>query len=189
MPAVRNLIGQRFGRLLVKKRAPIDRARRNGAARWVCECDCGTIKTIARGELTRGTTVSCGCFNLDNQIAKFLALNTTHGLSRINGEKNPIYDIWRGMVRRCEESNDKKFPHYGGRGIRVYPAWLDFPKFEADILSSIGQRPNRSYSLDRKDNDGNYEPGNVRWATAKQQFYNRGRKQDGQMNSILSMGC
>ena len=98
------------------------------------------------------------------------AASRTHGLS-----KHPLYHAWRIMRRRCENPTVKDYPRYGGRGIAVCAEWRDVTAFITWIEANIGPRP-ASRTLDRIDNDGHYEPGNVRWATAKEQSANRSRK-------------
>jgi transposase-like protein len=101
-------------------------------------------------------------------------VNKSHGLS-----KHPLYQAWYQMIQRCENPADRQYPAYGGRGIRVCPAWHDLEAFVTWIEVNIGPRPERqtpagrpAYQLDRIGNDGNYEPGNVRWATFRQQHHN-----------------
>lgn len=182
MPAVRHLQGLRFGRLLVLERAPIDRSKKSGQARWICRCDCGVVKTIGKNELTRGTTVSCGCRNNEHRL--FFA-----GSTKTGGKKHPLYRIWSGMVARCTNPKHPAFSRYGGRGIALHPSWRHFPNFVADIMREIGARPSMAHTLDRRDNDGDYSPENLRWATSQQQLHNRARKSPGSMNGVLGMGC
>lgn len=87
----------------------------------------------------------------------------------INKSETPEYDAWYGMITRCTKPNCRSYPYYGGRGIKVCDRWLKFENFLADM----GRRPGNGYSLDRKNNDGNYEPGNCRWATKTEQNRNR----------------
>lgn len=161
-----DLQGLRFGRILVLRRAKNDS---RGAARWHCKCKCGTNWVVLGANIRRGLTQSCGCLKRDLQL-KHGKLGT------------PLYRIWQGMKRRCLATSVRSYQWYGARGITIHPSWLKFENFHADILSTIGDRPSNPdgwiskkpyYSLDRIDNDGNYEPGNVRWETPKNQTINR----------------
>jgi hypothetical protein len=153
-----DITGQTFGQLTVTGRAE---NRRGGEARWHCTCDCGGSTTTTGSNLRRGRTTSCGC-----AVARFnRQARTTHG-----GRGTPEYEIWCSMIKRCENPNHHAYDRYGGRGIRVCPEWRsDFAAF----LRDVGRRPRPELSLDRIDNNGNYEAGNVRWATAKEQAANR----------------
>jgi hypothetical protein len=93
---------------------------------------------------------------------------TSHG-GCPRGKRSPEYNAWVNMRARCSNPNHPKYPNYGGRGISVYPEWQDFPTF----LKDVGQRPSSRHSIDRIDNDGDYRPGNVRWATAAKQRQNQ----------------
>lgn len=125
-----------------------------------CLCDCGKIRHVFASNLRLGKTSSCGCFR--NEQCR--AATTTHGMSQ-----SRTHDIWTGMKTRCFNANREVFPHYGGRGIRVCERWLKFENF----LEDMGEAPN-GLTLDRFPNlDGDYEPGNCRWATKKQQARNR----------------
>lgn len=143
--------GERHGRLVVAE------DRTAGGAPVECVCDCGARTSVPLNAW--GRTESCGCLVVD----RTREANTTHGLS-----KSRTYSTWISMWRRCTRPNVKAWPEYGGRGITVCDAWHDFATFLADM----GLRPEGT-SLDRIDVNGNYEPGNCRWATASQQNSNQ----------------
>lgn len=155
--------GQRFGRLLVLHSMQ-DKIKWDGS--WMVRCDCGVEKEL-KNSLLMGGTKSCGCLNND-MFAK-IRDQTTHGAT--SGPKaSREYAAWAGMKSRCFWKEGKAYPRYGGRGITVWPGWIDdFPAF----LAHVGPRPSRRHSLGRIDNDGNYEPGNVRWETGPQQHNNK----------------
>jgi hypothetical protein len=165
MSALIDLTGQRFGRLAILDR--VDPLRRSREAWWQCRCDCGNTKITTSRYLRTGITTSCGC--LVNELRAGLAYrNTTHGEA---GNLTPEYRAWTGMKDRCYNPNSMKYHLYGGRGIRVYEGWRR--SFET-FLADVGRRPSADHSLDRfPDGDGNYEPGNVRWATYSEQNSNR----------------
>lgn len=156
-----NLVGRRFGRLLVEDKPPV-RRRSGDRYRWWCRCDCGTIVLKGSGSLRNGSTKSCGCLQRESIASR----STTHGLS-----KTSEHHAWSAMIARCTNPTHKQFKDYGGRGIRVAKEWIQ--NFES-FLAHIGPKPSPMHSLDRyPDNNGNYEPGNVRWATSKQQCIGR----------------
>ena len=149
--------GSRFGMLVVLSDAePCPNSNRS---RVRVICDCGQLATKICRDLTRGNSNSCGC--LRSAKAK---LHRTHGKS-----KDTEYIIWLQMRARCQNLKHPAFKHYGGRGIRVCEAWEKFESFYADM----GDRPSKNLTLDRIDNNGNYEPGNCRWATWSQQNRNK----------------
>jgi hypothetical protein len=156
-----DLAGQRFGRLTILTREPRQPGA-SGQAKWLCRCDCGTIKTVRGNALRTGATQSCGCLLHDMLVTR----NTTHGLAPREGRPR-AYSSWANMVRRCTHTDDPRYPEWGGRGITVCERWLSFDNFLADM----GERP-PGMSIDRKDNKGNYEPGNCRWATPHEQQVN-----------------
>jgi hypothetical protein len=157
---VKDIAGQKFGRLTVVSFVGIEAKR----VRWLCVCDCSK-EMIARADMLRsGNTRSCGCLHRDYTASG--AARRKHGLA---GTRE--YRLWLGMRDRCENASNPEWGNYGGRGIKVCDRWSDFENFLADM----GKRPNRNLSLDRIDNDGNYEPGNVRWATTKEQARNTRR--------------
>jgi hypothetical protein len=149
-------VGHKYGRLLVVSRAS-NKSEKDTNARWNCRCECGNESIAYGGDLQRGKVISCGCWNAEQRIK--------HGMSR-----TPVNMVWRAMRDRCVNPNNKSFANYGGRGIRVCERWDSFENFLADM----GSRSN-GYSIDRIDNDGNYEPGNCRWTTTKQQMNNQRR--------------
>jgi hypothetical protein len=157
-----DLSGQRFGRLFVAGRVTAPGAKH---VRYDCSCDCGSITTVHASHLVSGRTESCGCLNSELAAARKLA----HGDAR-KGRITPEYRAWQNMIARCENENDSRFERYGKRGIRVCDRWR--ASFSA-FLEDMGRRPTVGHSLDRfPNNDGDYEPGNCRWATDQQQARN-----------------
>lgn len=156
----RNLTGARFGRLIVISFAGTN-SRRD--ALWLCRCDCGIEKIVSRNHLTRRSfrTLSCGCLNRD--------VCTSHGYGSIT-DRRPEYEAWHAMKQRCLNPKHKSYHRYGGRGITICDRWRD--SFEA-FLADMGPRPSADLSIDRIDNDGNYEPSNCRWTTRQVQMSNR----------------
>ncbi len=158
----KELIGQRFGRLAVLERwanTP------SGGARWRCGCDCGRWSVVRSDSLMRGKTTSCGCLAVECAKASGRS-KRRHGKSMGGG----LYTTWQTMKDRCYNPRSNGWARYGARGIVVCERWRnDFGAFRADV----GPKPGPSYSLDREDNDGPYDPGNCRWATPETQGNNR----------------
>jgi hypothetical protein len=130
-----------------------------------CRCACGTLRWVIITNLVRGYTTSCGCRKREELSAKPHAVK--HGLS-----EHPLYDCWAQMVQRCTNPENRSFKNYGARDIRVYGPWFSVAEFIAWITANLGERPD-GCSLDRINNDGHYEPGNVRWSTSSAQARNR----------------
>lgn len=155
-----DITGQRFGRLTALGYSPSIGTR----SRWIFRCDCSEVCQILQSNVIRGLTVSCGC-----RMRETRANTYRHGF-KTRANTATEYRIWRGMIDRCTNQNNRFWHRYGGRGITVCQRWReDFLNFYADM----GQRPDPSLTLDREDNDGNYEPSNCRWATRSQQAKNR----------------
>lgn len=148
-----NLQGKRFGMLLVLSREGSTRNGQGTAPTWRALCDCGGEIVATGPNLKKGSTLSCGC------------LRQKHGMFG-----TPEYSAWIRMIQRCTNPAVPNYPSYGGRGITVCVQWRE--NFTA-FLADMGRRPAPGYSLDRIDNNGNYEPSNCRWATAKQQARNK----------------
>lgn len=162
MSVYKDITGERFGRLVALN--DVGRNKR-GWVLWVCCCDCGNTITVPGIYLRSKNTRSCGCLQRD--IARQAHIVHGHMPHRA---PTKTYNSWMGMKQRCNDPGQKHYSRYGGRGIRVCERWLSFKNFLADM----GERPAKM-SLDRIDNDGNYEPGNCRWATASQQSKNQRR--------------
>lgn len=160
-----DITDQRFGRLVALERAG---RTPDGKSLWRVRCDCGTVKAVRLQLLLRGHTRSCGCLQRERAAAA-ASRRRKHGHA-VGGRISPEYQAWQQMRTRCYNSNHVAWEHYGGRGIQVCRRWREsFPAF----LEDVGPRPSDGHSLDRIDVNGDYEPSNVRWATAKQQAANR----------------
>lgn len=147
-----DLAGKVFGRLTAISKS---------AAGWLCQCSCGNEKTVPQRALMKAETKSCGCLKPD--VLK--TLHRTHGMTRTR-----VHRIWVAMRQRCYNKNILRYPDYGGRGIQVCEAWRT--SFEA-FFADMGQPPTDDHSIDRIDNDGDYEPSNCRWATTLEQRHNQ----------------
>ena len=151
-----DMAGHKYGRLTVIEMAGHNAHKQR---QWRCLCDCGTSVERTGSDIRRGSTLSCGCLHKD--LAS--AASKTHGMS-----KTPIWSIHRAMMDRCYLPTSHAYSRYGGRGITVCTRWHDFENFFADM----GHKPT-GMSLERADNNAEYSPSNVQWATAKDQANNR----------------
>ena len=162
---VRDIVGQRFGRLTVIE--PMGKGK-DGRARWLCQCDCGNYKAVSNSNLGKGI-VSCGCKKAED--LKKNAIKPIHGQSRTR-----LYGVWGAMVDRCNNPHAHEYENYGGRGIKVCDEWRwDYTQFEAWAMANgYDEKAKKGEcTLDRIDPNGNYEPSNCRFASAKEQSRNR----------------
>jgi hypothetical protein len=156
MGKIVDITGMRFGRWAVLARW----LERDKGTFWLCRCRCGTERIVDGNNLRRDLSKSCGCFKQE-QAKK---CKTKHGMCRTS-----VYERWKAMLQRCLNPQNKNYPDYGGRGIAVIEYYRSFENYYADV----GDQPSPGLSIDRINNDGNYEPGNLRWATCSEQVRNR----------------
>lgn len=148
-----DLTDKTFGKLTVKRYLGSE----HNKSIWLCVCECGKEKRVVAYHLTNGDTKSCGCLRGKCRIK--------HGRA-----KTPLHRVWCAMRERCYDENNQAYHNYGGRGIKVCDRWLEsFNNF----LEDMGERPSDKYSIDRRDNDGNYCKENCYWATWIEQGTNK----------------
>jgi hypothetical protein len=150
----RKLRNAKFGRLIALK---------HKGKRWLCLCECGKRRWVLTANLSGGRTRSCGCWEKQSRLTNHLI----HGDSRVEARASE-YRAWSHLKDRCLNPRNGAYANYGGRGIRVCKRWMKYENFLADM----GRRP-KNRTLDRVNNDGNYDPKNCRWATLSEQAYNR----------------
>lgn len=172
-----DLTGQQFGRLTALRNVG---KSRSGSMLWACACRCGNKSVASSGNLRSGHLVSCGCYHIE----RTKEVNSTHKKSKM-----VEYRLWSDMIMRCSDLGNK---NYGGRGIKVCRRWRrgangvsGFECFLADMGLRPGARTGRraQYSIERKDNDGDYTPSNAHWATRREQVYNRSNTLRVEVNS------
>ena len=152
----KDLTGQQFGLLTAIARLPPH--GKNGSYMWVCDCECGGTAIVRTSDLLNGHTLSCGCYK--------------HMQKNIRTSDTRLYNIWSNMKQRCSNPNNKNYRYYGGRGIKVCSEWQ---KFEAFYYWAVSNGYKDGLTIERKDNDGNYEPSNCEWITRVRQHRNTTR--------------
>lgn len=160
----RDLTSQRFGRLTVVKRVENSAS---GGIQWLCTCDCGNKAIVMSGNLLNGHTQSCGCLQKERTSEVHTVHSHYYGK---DGKRSSLYRVWEAMKRRCLNPNDYFYDYYGGRGISVCSQWMEYEAFYDWALRN-GYK--KGLTIDRIDVNGNYEPSNCRWSTAKEQGRNK----------------
>lgn len=155
------MVNEKYGMLTVSE---FLQRNKFGDAIYSCVCDCGTKVNVLAGNLKKGNSTSCGCKRKKSCSDRMSKLNFKHGETNTK-----LWKTWKGVVERTTIKNSSHYPRYGGSGIGIDPSWLEYENF----AKHLGQPPSKNHSIDRIDNTKGYYPGNVRWATAKEQAANR----------------
>lgn len=171
------VIGKPYGYLTP---VSISDVRISNRLSFVCECLCGKTCCVRSCDLVSGNTQSCGCYRKETLALRRYKHGETAGDRRYS--RTVEYSCWATMINRCTNSLDENYSNYGGRGIKVCDLWReDFSNFFEDM----GRKPSKEYSIDRIDNNGNYEPGNCRWATRKEQNRNTRQNRFFEINGVV----
>lgn len=155
------MIGKKFGKLTVM--SLLDE-RKHGQKVYSCVCECGNTSVVLSANLRKGNSTSCGCLRRTTCSIRMHSLNLRHGETNTK-----LWTAWKGIVERTTNPSAANYARYGGRGIGIFPDWLTYENFALHI----GEPPTPQHSVDRINNNKGYEPGNVRWATNKEQSANR----------------
>ena len=162
---VKNLVGEKFGRLKVIRFSRLDMRGNRSRTLWICQCDCGATIEAMGQSLRSKCQISCGCWRKE----RMGRLNYKHGESTI-GHRSPEWICWRNIQARCYYEKDIAYENYGGRGITVCKRWRDS---YVSFLKDMGRKPGPEYSIDRINNEGPYKKSNCKWSTPKEQANNR----------------
>lgn len=145
--------------------------KENGKIYWLCKCKCGTERTVLGTALRAGVSKGCGCHvkHTGFSLHPMLKYESTE-----EGTANYLYRIWINIKSRVFNKTHKNYNRYGERGITLYKDWIEnYPAFRNYIRTTLGEKPSNKHSLDRINNNGNYEPNNLRWATPLEQRLNQ----------------
>jgi hypothetical protein len=166
---LQDITGLKFGRWTVLQFAGYRTYNSQRYPFWKCRCECGTIAVVGGANLRKGHSKSCGCLRQDIARKLISEICFKHGHARRH-KHSAEYDTWNGIIKRCTRPYESGWKNYGARGITVCARWRN--DFEA-FLADMGPHPGRGWSIERINNDGNYEPANCIWGTIAAQSRNR----------------